>query len=185
MGPPGGANVPFTPQGHSQTYQFQVQTPAAMRQQLSKGPTRNVQRNKQRANAILFTPNRNRQSEQRAPTRRSPSSSPTPEGRVGSRSVFLDNAESDPQEPEAYIRRLNLNDPPARPHAPQGHPQSQPHSRFRDIAGPLHGRPGRKAPSRKRKVKSSDVWTFMSRSEDGMHKCCIFCQYVKIRIWLQ
>src|SRR5215471_6688424 len=58
--------------------QFHVETPEGMRQRLSRvtpsGPTRNMNKNKQRATTILFTPNRC--SEQRRPELHSNSSSP-------------------------------------------------------------------------------------------------------------
>ena len=139
--PPAGSSIHST--AHVQppvAYTFHVETPAAVRERLNNAPSRNAQRNKQRANAILFTPNRPRGN----PTtvQHSVPDSPTPAGRSGNSSVFDTAADSGLDEPEQFIQRLNLGDS--------------------NIAGPLHGRPRRKAPpAPKKKSKVSDVWTFM------------------------
>jgi len=159
--------------------QFHVETPEGMRQRLSRvtpsGPTRNMNKNKQQATTILFTPNR--RSEQRQPELHSNSSSPspTPAGQTGD--VFV--------EPELSFQRLNLDDPVD---DPEDDSEDDPEDDTVDQRtrtrgeGPLHGRPGRKAPGRKRTVKrlQSDVWTFMDANGQRDKKTCIFCQCVKV-----
>jgi hypothetical protein len=117
-----------TPQAPT-TYTFCIETPAAVRERLNKAPSRNPQKNKQQANAILFTPNR--QSTRTPAVPRSVSNSPTPAGRSGNPSVFATSAGDGPDEPEQFIQRLNLGDSDALP--------SQPCSLLPQAAGPLQG----------------------------------------------
>jgi hypothetical protein len=96
-----------TPQAPT-TYTFVIETPAAVRKQLNNAPSRNARKNKQRANAILFTPKH--QSTRTPAVPHSISNSPTPAGRSGGSSVFPTAAGSGPDEPEQFIQRLNLGD---------------------------------------------------------------------------
>jgi hypothetical protein len=159
-----------TPQAPT-TYTFLVETPAAVQERLNKAPSRNPRKNKQHANAILFTPNR------RNPVPRSISNSPTPAGRSRNTAAFTTATGYGPDEPEQFIQRLNLEDSDNLPSQPGLEDQPYSHSQ---TAGPLHGRPCRKAPPRpKSKSKNaSDVWTFMEAQGDG-RKHCLFCKYVK------
>jgi len=159
-------NQPIHPPPAPLQYTFQVETPAAVRERLNMSPSRNARRNHVRANAIIFTPNR--QSGHRAPVAQySIPNSPTPAGR---------QRFATPSELDEPIRGLNLGGPA---HSRSSDSVRQPHSVLHPTAGPLHARPGRKAPPRKAKSKkASDAWSFVEAQPDG-RKCCLFCKYVK------
>ena len=164
--------LPFTP---PRQYQFVMQNPGdqgTLRNRRGPPPeviepSRNVYENRQRANAILYTPRSRRR---RVDTQnRSAFDSPTPATSARQPEPLASDSGSD--EPEELIQRLNLGQPSTA--APT---QAR---RFMPAAvGPLHGRPGRKPPGEKSGNRlRKDIWQW-TKEEDGRN-VCLFCKYVK------
>ena len=99
--------TPITPPPpFPRAYRFRIETPAAMRRRFGGTPTHDTQQHRQRANAILFTPNRSRAN--RAAQQFS-QDSPTPAGHAGDLSALPITSDA---ELEETIQRLNLEDAP-------------------------------------------------------------------------
>ena len=98
-------------------------------------PSRNIRKNKQRANTILYTPRSRHHAEAQ---NQSVFDSPTPATSATRLPESL-TGDSGSDEPEELIQRLNL-----------GQPSTAPPRCFMPAAiGPLHGRPGCKSPAKK------------------------------------
>jgi hypothetical protein len=178
--PPPHSTIHSTPQAQAPvSYRFRIETQAGMQKRFTNTtntPSRNVQKNRERANAILFTPIH--QGGQHIAAQVSVLDSPTPAGRSRNISVLGTTTEFGLDEPEQYIERLNLGDSGGLPS--ESGLANQPRFQHHQIVGPVHGRPGRKAPPppRKKFKQHSDVWTFFEAQISG-RKSCLFCKYAE------
>jgi hypothetical protein len=155
------------------TYRFCIETPDIVEQRMHKThtPSHNAQKNKKRAAAILFTPNR--PSRPTGPAQRlSPPSSPTPAGHSSNHPTLLTTAGSESEESDAVeipIQRLRLEDRGEESPSDVSHPPHfTPHERLQYRKKRSH---------RNKSGPVADVWTFVEKKDSRIH--CIFCQYVK------
>jgi hypothetical protein len=176
---PDPAPLPSTPQRPQRQYQFMVETPGDQGTARhrpppeSVEPSRDLRKNKQRANTILYTPRSRRRMDARPSTNQAAldtplSQSPTPAGARQPESLAGDSGSDGPEE---HIQHLNLGQGAAAARA----------RRFLPAAlAPLHGRPGRTPAAKPSNRKRKDVWKWVKKDPENVERrFCIFCQYVK------